>query len=62
MLRRHNQEILDLLENKKLAEEIFEYEMDNYEYCINWDGDFDVLNSLGLDEKMLEEMNLKKCI
>lgn len=59
MLRRHNQEILDLLENKKLAEEIFEYEMDNHEYCINWDGDFDVLNSLGLDEKMLEEMNLK---
>lgn len=62
MLRRHNQEIHDLLmSSDDIAYETFVYEMDNHEYAINWDGDYDVLCSLGLDAKDLEDMGLQ-CI
>lgn len=62
MLRRHNQEVHDLLmSSDDIAYEAFVYEMDNHEYAINWDGDYDVLCSLGLDAKDLEDMGLQ-CI
>lgn len=37
MLRRHNQEVHDLLmSSDDIAYETFVYEMDNHEYAINW--------------------------
>lgn len=60
LLKRHRKEIYDLLmSNNEIAYETFLYEMDNHEYAINWDGDWDVLNSLGLDEDDLEKMGLQ---
>ena len=59
MLERHKIELHELLKDPDLAQEIFEYEMDNHEYAINWDGDADVLGSLCLVEEDLEKMNLQ---
>ena len=59
MLERHKIELHELLKDPDLAQEIFEYEMDNHEYAINWDGDADVLGSLCLVEDDLEKMNLQ---
>ena len=62
MLRRHNKEVHDLLKSDNdIAYEAFLYEMENHEYAINWDGDYDVLSSLGMNEKDLDEMGLQ-CI
>ena len=62
MLRCHNKEIHDLLaSDDNIAYETFVYEMDNHEYAINWDGDYDVLCSLGMDKEDLEKMGLQ-CI
>lgn len=34
----------ELMKNEKFAEDAFRYEMDNHEYAINWQGDWDVVN------------------
>lgn len=59
MMRRHREEIYELLKDEKAAEEAFLYEMDNHEYAINWSGDEDVLACFNLDEKKLDEMGLR---
>lgn len=59
MLKRHNEEIQELLKDEKLAEEAFLYEMDNHEYAINYDGDDDVLGVFDLTFEKLNEMGLK---
>lgn len=58
MLKRHVEEVKELLKNEEVAEAAFLYEMDNHEYAINWDGDDDVLRCFGLDFDDLKEMNL----
>lgn len=61
MLRRHAREIHELLKSdEKLAEEIFEYEMDNHEYAINYDGDGDIYRCLGLNEQRIRAMGLEE--
>ena len=60
MLKRHTQEIKDaLIADKEFAEAAFLYEMDNHEYAINWDGDYDVLRCFGLDYEDLVKLNLE---
>lgn len=59
MMKRHREEIYELLKNEQDAEEAFLYEMDNHEYAINWSGDEDVLSCFSLDEKKLNEMGLR---
>lgn len=60
MLKRHTQEVKDLITNDKdIAEAAFLYEMDNHEYAINWDGDDDVLRCFGMDYNDLVEAGLE---
>lgn len=60
MLKRHSQEIRDLItSDKDIAEAAFSYEMDNHEYAINWDGDDDVLRCFGIDYGELKELGLE---
>ena len=60
MLHRHTNELYDLLCNdKEAAEEAILYEMNNHEYCINWDADNDVLRALCLDYDKLKEFGLE---
>lgn len=59
MLKRHTKEVQDALNDPEFAEAAFLYEMDNHEYAINWDGDWDVLNCFGLDEDDLVKKNLE---
>lgn len=58
MTKRHADEVRALFEDKELAAEIFEYEMDNHEYALNMDGDYDVLSSVGLKEDDLTKLGL----
>lgn len=58
MLKRHTDEVKDLLKDEEVAEAAFLYEMDNHEYAINWDGDDDVLRCFGLDFDDLKAMGL----
>ena len=58
MMKRHREEIYELLKNEQDAEEAFLYEMDNHEYAINWSGDEDVMACFNLTEQKLREMNL----
>ena len=58
MLKRHVEEVKDLLKDEEVAEAAFLYEMDNHEYAINWDGDDDVLRCFGLDFDDLKAMGL----
>jgi len=60
MLKRHTQDVKDLITNDKdIAEAAFLYEMDNHEYAINWDGDDDVLRCFGMDYDDLVEAGLE---
>lgn len=60
MLKRHTQEIKDaIVADEEFAEAAFLYEMNNHEYCINWDGDDDVLRCFGLDFEELTELGLR---
>ena len=60
MLKRHSNEVINLLLNdKEVAEAAFLYEMDNHEYAINWSGDEDVLDCFGLTEESLTKMGLR---
>lgn len=43
MIKRHKEELFEMLKDDQAAEEAFLYEMDNHEYAINWSGDEDVL-------------------
>lgn len=58
MMKRHTKELHEALKNKEFAYEAFLYEMNNHEYCINWDADDDVLSCFALDFNDLKEMNL----
>lgn len=61
MLKRHTQEVKDeLVKDEEFAEAAFLYEMNNHEYCINWDGDDDVLRCFGLDVDDLIASNLER--
>lgn len=60
ILKRHSQEIRDLItSDKDIAEAAFLYEMDNHEYAINWDGDDDVLACFSMDYGELKELGLE---
>ena len=59
MIKRHNEELQELLGDKEAAEEAFLYEMGNHEYAINWSGDEDVLDCFNLTEEKLYEMGLR---
>lgn len=60
MLKRHTQEIKDaIVADKDLAVASFLYEMNNHEYCINYDGDGDVLGCFGLEWDDLEKLDLE---
>ena len=60
MLKRQSKEIQDLLlSDMDIAEAAFLYEMDNHEYAINWDGDYDVLSCFGFDEEELVAFGLE---
>ena len=37
----------ELMKDPKFAEDAFLYEMNNHEYAINWEGDWDVCNCFG---------------
>lgn len=58
LLKRHKEELYELLKDEDAAEGAFRYEMDNHEYFINWDGDADVLACFNLTEEKLKEMGL----
>ena len=60
MLKRHTKEVRDAITNDKdLAVAAFLYEMNNHEYCINYDGDGDVLGCFGLEWEDLEKLDLE---
>ena len=59
MLKRHREEIHELLKDEQAAEEAFLYEMDNHEYAINYDGDADVLACFDLSFNKLDEISLR---
>lgn len=60
MLKRHTQEVKDaLVADVDFAIGAFLYEMNNHEYCINYDGDGDVLGCFGLEWEDLEKLGLK---
>ena len=60
----------ELMKDEKFAREAFEYEMDNHEYAINWQGDWDVCECFGTckyaEEKdythYLTELGMEKLI
>lgn len=59
MLRRHEDEIVDLIRSdKEIAYETFLSEMDNHEYAINWNGDDDVLGCFNLTYDDLVDFDL----
>lgn len=58
MLENHTKELQDALQDKDFAVAAFQYEMDNHEYAINYDGDSDVLGCFGLEEDDLEKLGL----
>lgn len=59
MLRRHTKEVKDaLIADKDFAYAAFLYEMNNHEYCINYDGDGDVLGCFALEWEDLEKYDL----
>lgn len=60
MMKRHREEIFELLKDKQAAEEAFLYEMDNHEYAINWSGDDDVMACFNIDHDKLDEMGLRE--
>lgn len=58
LMKRHKEELDELIKNHDVAYEAFLYEMNNHEYAINWEGDADVLGCFGMSEKTLEEKGL----
>lgn len=58
MIKRHKEELDELMEDHDVAYEAFLYEMDNHEYAINWDGDTEVLGCFGMNEKILKKKGL----
>ena len=56
MIKRQKDEIDELTKDHDLMYEAFLYEMDNYEYAINWEGDAEVLGCFGMNEKILREV------
>lgn len=48
-------ELKKLMRNKEFAVDAFEYEMDNHEYAINYQGDWDVCNCFSTKELDFEE-------
>ena len=60
MLKRHTKEVREaLIADVDFAIAAFLYEMNNHEYCINYDGDGDVLGCFGLEWDDLEKLNLE---
>lgn len=58
MMKRHDQEVAEAMKDEEFAEGAFLYEMNNHEYCINWEGDENVLGCFMLDFEKLEERGL----
>lgn len=59
MFKRHTVELHEELKDEEFAYDAFLYEMNNHEYCLNWDGDDDVLGCFSLNFKKLREMGLE---
>lgn len=47
MLKRHACEVADAMRDPAFARGAFLYEMGDHEYCINWQGDWDVCGCFG---------------
>ena len=58
MMKRHDQEVAEAMKDYDFAVGAFLYEMNNHEYCINWEGDENVLGCFMLDFEKLEELGL----
>lgn len=58
MMQRHDQEVAEAMNDYDFAVGAFLYEMNNHEYCINWEGDENVLGCFMLDFETLEERGL----
>lgn len=59
MMKRHDQEVAEAMKDEEFAVGAFLYEMNNHEYCINWEGDENVLGCFGLTPKKLDELGLR---
>ena len=60
LLKRHTQEVKDaLFADKDFAYAAILYEMNNHEYCINYDGDDEVLRCFGLEWEDLKTYGLE---
>lgn len=60
MLENQREEMLQRMRDDALfAEAAFEYEMDNHEYAINWDGDADVLGCFGITFEKINQWGLQ---
>lgn len=58
MMKRHDQEVAEAMKDYDFAVGAFLYEMNNHEYCINWEGDENVLGCFMLDFEKLEKLGL----
>lgn len=58
MVKKHKEELDNLMEDHDVAYEAFLYEMNNHEYAINYDGDSEVLGCFGMNEKILKKKGL----
>lgn len=58
LLKRHVKELHEAMLDEDFAEAAFLYEMDNHEYAINWDGDWDVLQCFAMSEENLDKLGL----
>ena len=59
MMKRHDQEVAEAMKDYDFAVGGFLYEMNNHEYCINWEGDENVLGCFGLNFEKLRELGLE---
>lgn len=60
-LSRHHAEIQKAMKDLEFFEEAVLYEMGNYEYAINGQGDYDVINALGFNVEYSDGNELADC-
>lgn len=60
LLKSQTKELEEAMTNRDFAINAYYYEMCNHEYCINWDGDWDVLRVFGYES--LDELDSEQRI
>jgi hypothetical protein len=60
-LERHHAEMQEAMKDLEFFEEATLYEMNNHEYAINLQGDYDVINALGFDVEYSDGNELAEC-